>query len=135
MGHRLERIGSVIREIIGEALQRRISDPRVSPFTTITRVDVSGDLAFADVYASVMGSESDQRTTMRGLASARGMLQSLVAKQLATRSCPTIRFHLDDSIKKSIETIRELDRLKASGELGPDETPVPDEETKHEEGD
>src|SRR5258706_9804132 len=97
---RLEKMASVIRQIVSEAIMSRISDPRVSRFTSVTRVVVSADLSFADVHVSVMGSESDQRTTLRGLQSARGMVQTMVARDLSTRNCPTLRFHLDDSIKR-----------------------------------
>jgi len=122
MAYRLEKLASLIRQIVSEALQRRVSDPRVSPFTSITRVEVAADLAFADVHVSVMGTPSEQRTTMRGLQSARGMIQSMVAKGLATRTCPILRFHLDESLKKGIETVRELDRLDADRrETGDDE--------------
>jgi len=113
MGHRIERLSSLIRQIVSEAIMTKISDPRVSRFTSITRVDVAPDLSFADVYVSVMGEESQGRTTLRGLSSARGMIQSILAKQLSTRQCPALRFHLDQSIKRGIETIRQLDNLSA----------------------
>lgn len=104
-------MASVVREIVAEAIARKVSDPRVSPFTSITRVAVAADLAFADVHVSVMGDDAVQRTTLRGLQSARGMIQSVLARELSTRTCPAIRFHLDQSIKKSIETIRQIEAL------------------------
>lgn len=82
MGHRLERLGSVIRGVVSDAILSRVSDPRVSRLTSITRVNVSADLKFADVYFSVMGSEVEGRTTLRGLQSARGMIQSLLARAI-----------------------------------------------------
>src|SRR5213082_3427499 len=91
MVHRLERMASLIRQVVSEAIMSRIQDPRVSRFTSVTRVAVSPDLSFADVHVSVMGSEADQRTTLRGLQSARGMVQSMLARDLSTRHCPTLR--------------------------------------------
>jgi ribosome-binding factor A len=111
MVHRLERLASLIRQVVMEAIMRRISDPRVSPFTSVTRVEVAPDLSFADVHVSVMGSDSDQRTTLRGLQSARGMVQSMLARDLSTRHCPTLRFHLDDSIKRGIATIKKIEEI------------------------
>jgi ribosome-binding factor A len=127
MLHRLERMASVVRQVVGEAIMARISDPRVSRFTSVTRVEISADLAFADVHVSVMGSEADERTTLRGLGSARGMIQSLLAKQLSTRSCPTLRFHLDDSIKKGIDMVREIDRLAPKPDAAPDDRAAADD--------
>lgn len=114
MSHRIERVARLVRDVVSEALLQRVSDPRVSRFTSITRVGVAADLSFADVHFSVMGSEADQRTTLRGLISARGMIQSILAKSMSTRTCPTLRFHLDDSIKKGIATIRQLEELGSS---------------------
>lgn len=111
MSHRLERIASVVQAVVGDAILSRIQDPRVSRLTSVTRVSVSPDLSFTDVYVSVMGDAEQGRTTLRGLQSARGMVQSLLAHQLNTRVCPSIRFHLDESIKKGIETLRQLDAL------------------------
>lgn len=113
MHHRLERLASLVREVVSEALMNRVSDPRVSRFTSVTRVSVSPDLAFADVHVSVMGDAAAGRTTLRGLTSARGMIQTILARQLSTRQCPTLRFHLDDSIKRGMETVRQLDQMAA----------------------
>jgi len=129
MVHRLERMASLIRQVVSEAIMSRISDPRVSRFTSVTRVQVSPDLSFADVYVSVMGNEAEQRTTLRGLMSARGMVQSMLARDLSTRQCPTLRFHPDDSIKRGIEMIRQIE------DLSPPATPEsPDAETKEDSG-
>ena len=90
-----------------------LSDPRVSPLTSITNVKVTGDLRHAELLISVMGTEGQQRATMAGLNSAHGYLQTLVAKNLSTRQCPTLRFTLDDSIKQGIATLRLIDEAMA----------------------
>ncbi|HPF39574.1 MAG TPA: 30S ribosome-binding factor RbfA [Phycisphaerae bacterium] len=113
MSHRKERISNFIREIVSDAIANRINDPRVHRFTSVTRVELSPDLRLANVYVSVMGSESDGRTSIRGLESARGMIQTRVAKQINMRQCPLLRFHLDVSFKKAIDTIRTLDGVRS----------------------
>jgi len=55
MSKRMRRVEDVIKREIGTVIQNEISDPRVG-FITISRVKVTADLAFADVYVSVMGS-------------------------------------------------------------------------------
>jgi len=47
----------------------------------------------------------------------------MVAKNLQTRTCPTLRFHLDQSIKKGIATLKlieksETERAKRESESG-----------------
>ena len=50
---RTERLGQLIQEMISALiLEGRIKDPRVSSFISITRVNVSRDLSYADVYVS-----------------------------------------------------------------------------------
>lgn len=132
MSHRRERVASVIREVISDAITNRLSDPRISRFTSVTRVHVSSDLEYADVAVSVMGDEREARLTMQGLASARGAVQGLLAKRLDMRRCPLVRFELDVGIKKGFEIIRELDRLEAERRLR-DERPGADASVAEEE--
>ena len=113
MQHRPERVASIVQRIIGEAITSRLSDPRISHLASVTRVQVSGDLAHADVYVSVMGEASQADTTLRGLESAQGRIQSMVAEALAIRQVPMLRFHLDDSIKRGDETLRLIEKSTA----------------------
>lgn len=118
-------MANLIRQVVGEAILGRISDPRVSRFTSVTRVSVSADLSYADVHVSVMGSEAVQRTTLRGLQSARGLVQSMLARGLSTRHCPSLRFHLDDSIKRGIEMVRHIEHLAPTAAPGDAESGPP----------
>ncbi|MCB9852253.1 MAG: 30S ribosome-binding factor RbfA [Phycisphaerales bacterium] len=113
MAHRKERISHFVRDVVSDAIANRINDPRVHRFTSVTRVEVSPDYRVADVYVSVMGSENESKTSIRGLESARGMIQTRLAKQINMRQCPILRFHLDIGFKKAIDTIRALDEVRA----------------------
>ena len=75
MSYRLERVAHVIRDVVSDAIAGHISDPRVSRFTSVTRVEMSPDLRHAQVYVSVMGDDAEGATTMKGLDSARGMIR------------------------------------------------------------
>ena len=110
MSRRQEKVASVVRRVVGEAIAQQLHDPRISPMTSITRVEITGDLQFANVWVSVMGTEGEQRTTMAGLEHAQGRLQSLLSRALAMRQCPTLHFKLDESIKKGLETLRLIDQ-------------------------
>jgi len=110
---RPQRVANVVRAVVGHAIASKLSDPRIEPLTSVTRVEVSRDLEHAKVYVSVMGSISVQKRTMRGLASATGYLQTLVARELPIRQCPRLTFHLDDSIKRGAETIRLINETMA----------------------
>lgn len=118
MSYRLERVAHVIREVVSDAIAHHIADPRVSRFTSVTRVEMSPDLRHAQVYVSVMGDDAEGATTMKGLDSARGMIQSRLAKRLDMRQCPLLRFHLDRGLKVAAEISRQID--EALGRTSPD---------------
>jgi len=107
--YRPDKVASVIREIVGAMIAEKLQDPRISRFTSVTRVEVSGDLQNAKVYVSIMGSEVDERNTLRGLDHARGLIQRAVARGVSTRVCPQVRFVVDGSIKKAQEILRIID--------------------------
>ena len=117
MGFRLEKVASTVRAVIADALQHKLSDPRISTFSSVTRVEVTGDLMYAKVYVSVMGDEADVRNTMRGLKHATGYVQTLLAKRLNIRQCPHIVFVQDESVKVASKTIQAVDQVIA--ELNP----------------
>ena len=116
---RVEKVASIIRSVVSDAIANRLSDPRISPFASVTRVDVSGDLRHTTVFISVLGDEASGRKTMAGLEHAKGHVQSLLAKRLTTRQCPHLRFRLDESIKKGTETIRLIDQTIAEDQSVP----------------
>jgi len=109
MSHRKDRLSHVIRDVVSDAILNRVSDPRISELTSVTRVEMSPDLKIADVHVSVMGPDAEARTTLRGLKSARGMIQTRLARQLNIRQCPIIRFRLDDAFKGGLETLRQIE--------------------------
>lgn len=127
MSHRPGRVAHIIRDIVSDAICNRISDPRVSRFTSITRVELSPDMRQANVYVSVMGTPIEGETTMKGLESARGMIQTRVAKNLDMRQSPMIRLILDLSLKKGAEIltlIQESGGRHTEAITGSDQTPV-----------
>lgn len=119
MSHRIARVSHLVRDVVSDAIAHRVWDPRVSHFTSVTRVEVSSNLRAAAVYVSVMGTDAEAKKTMQGLESARGMIQTRLARRLNTRQCPILRFHLDKGLKVAIETIRRIDQKEADGPQGP----------------
>ncbi len=112
--YRKERIASVIRNVLGEAMIHRMNDPRLDPLASIARVEMTQDLQIARVFISVSGGETQERKTMSAMAHARGFLQRLVAAELSIRHCPELRFEFDEIGKKAMATLSliEQNRLK-----------------------
>jgi ribosome-binding factor A len=99
---RAQKAAEAIREVVSMAILAELNDPRVRD-VTVTYVEVSGDLRFAKVHISVMGDDSQQQLSLRGLQSAAGFLQSKIAQRIDLRYTPRLTFILDQGVKHSIE--------------------------------
>ncbi|MBC7965236.1 MAG: 30S ribosome-binding factor RbfA [Fuerstia sp.] len=100
---RTARVASMIREVVSTAILFELRDPRIKN-VTVLGADVSPDLRYAAVRISVMGDEKTAALTMHGLTSAKGYLQSKVAEYIKSRYTPELRFVLDDTVLKSVQT-------------------------------
>jgi ribosome-binding factor A len=96
---RMRRVNEAVREVLSDAI-KLLKDPRVG-FVTITDVRTSPDLRHARVYVSVLGPESERAATMDGLASAHGVLQSVVNRELRMKRTPTLEFVYDDTAERA----------------------------------
>ena len=103
--HRVARIAEAVREVASETILYEMSDPRIK-MVTVIRAEVSGDLQHAKIFVSIMGSEAEQKMTLRGLQHAAGFVQARLAKRLQTRFTPVLTFVLDKGVKNSIELSR-----------------------------
>jgi ribosome-binding factor A len=119
---RPDRVGEAVREEIAAFLAGGVKDPRVVGLVTVTAVEMSRDLAQANVFVSIYGSDEDRATTMTGLESVATGLRGRVGRALHLRIAPHITFRQDDSIARAsrIETL--LASLKPSPIAGEPES-------------
>ncbi|MCL2622032.1 MAG: 30S ribosome-binding factor RbfA [Planctomycetaceae bacterium] len=108
------KAAEAIREVVAMAILTDIKDPRVRN-ATITRVEVSGDMRYAKVFISVMGDETQEQLTLRGLQSAAGFLQTKCAKRIDTRYTPRLQFQIDAGVKNSVEITQLLKEIFPDG--------------------
>ena len=78
-----------------------LKDPRIG-LVTVTGVHVTPDLREAVVYVSVFGNEKKRDSTLVGLESAHGLLQSRVARQLKMKRTPQLRFEYDPTVERGV---------------------------------
>jgi len=108
---RTERLGQTIQEKIGSLiLEGKVKDSRVNTFLSITKVDVSKDLSFADVYVSDIRGKINEKE-VEGLQSAAGFIQSQLGATMHIRKIPRLRFHADKSIGESFDIIKKIEEL------------------------
>lgn len=99
MSQRTEQIASVIHAAVQRVIIKGLNDPRVRGLISVTKVEVTPDLAEARVYVSVLPAEHSE-LTMHGLRSAAGHIQSEIRKDVAAHRLPRLSFRLDESLKK-----------------------------------
>lgn len=92
------------------AILTELRDPRVKNVTVIG-VEVAPDMREAKILVSIMGSESQQATSLRGLKNSAGFLQSKIAERIDTRYTPKLTFVADEGVKKSLALAQILDQL------------------------
>lgn len=108
--YRKQKLESAIHQMVSEVITQQLQDPRVSPLTTVTRVEVSGDLMVSKVYLSVLGGESEESRTLAAVRHAGGRIRSIVAHELAIRQCPEMQFYLDEGVRTARETLRLIEQ-------------------------
>ena len=96
-GHRHERIAVEIRQEVGVMLAGELRDPRLTGLATVTEVRVSPDLKQARIYVSVMGTETEQASTLKGLFAASAFIKHQLSERLNLRRAPDLHFVLDHS--------------------------------------
>ena len=131
---RLEKISKLIRTAVSEVIQQDMSDPRIRGLVSVTRVEAAADLRSAKVYLSILGvTEKEQELTLKGIRHAGGFIQGQLARSLATRTCPTLQFYLDDSLKKGFEITHLLDQIALEHISHSDDSRESGEESKSQE--
>lgn len=117
MGHRKGyrrhvRVGEALREVVAEAIERRVDDPRLG-FVTVTAVDAAPDLRTAKVFVSVLGDAHG--ATLAALSDAAPLLQREIARHLRIMWTPRLSFiedtgpeeafRMDALIDKAVEDL------------------------------
>jgi ribosome-binding factor A len=142
---RANKLAKRISQIVASAIEHEIKDPRLS-MVTITDTKVTGDLHDATVFYTVLGERVDAEPDMAGaaaaLASATGVLRSMVGQRTGVRFTPTLIFvpdavptnakHFDELLARARDSDAEVARLAAGAVPAGDPDPyrVPREDTE-----
>lgn len=110
----MEKVNDLVQSELADLLRRRVKDPVLADaFLSITRVEVSPDLARARVHVSVMddaagpdGGGGAGGSVREALERTEPFLHRELARRIRIRRAPRLRFVIDESIA-------EADRLTA----------------------
>lgn len=96
---RARRLAKRIAQVVASGLEHEVKDPRLA-MVTITDAKLTADLRDATVYYTVLGetvdSPPDTTAAAAALASATGVLRSLVGRATGVRFTPTLTFRSDE---------------------------------------
>jgi ribosome-binding factor A len=107
MTQRTEQVASTLKRAVQEVLSRGIADPRVQGLITITRIEVSPDLANATVYCTVTPHKHEE-LSLHGLQSASKWIRRQVADKVRFRRMPQFRFRIDEQLLKQQEVLASI---------------------------
>lgn len=124
--NRIGRTNDDIQRVLSNLL-RNVKDPRLQKsMLSITDVQTTSDLRYAQVYISGLSIENEKEL-MKGLKSASGYLRHELGASLDLRYTPELQFHIDKSIEqgahisKIINTL-DITREDKDGASGQDES-------------
>lgn len=107
---RARRLAKRIVQIVASGLEHEVKDPRLA-MVTITDAKITADLRDATVYYTVLGETVDAPPDTAGaaaaLASATGVLRSMVGRGTGVRFTPTLTF-VPDAVPEGARRIDEL---------------------------
>ncbi|HLR36244.1 MAG TPA: 30S ribosome-binding factor RbfA [Tissierellales bacterium] len=108
---RLNRISEEIKKVTAEIINYELKDPRINNMTSVTRVDVTNDLSYANIYISVLGDDLEKEKTLEGLESAKGFIRREIGNRVELRYLPEPVFHIDKSIEQGIYISKLIDKV------------------------
>ncbi len=115
---RLEGIGKEIMRVISKVILEEVKNPKIKGLVSVTEVDVTEDLKFADVYFSILPplnsdeKQYDSEEILEALNEIKGFLRKRVAEEVDIRYTPEIRVKLDNSMENAMKITKLLNDLK-----------------------
>ncbi|MDQ1288244.1 MAG: ribosome-binding factor [Actinomycetota bacterium] len=109
---RARKLADRIHEIVAEALEKRVKDPRLG-FVTVTDTRVTGDLQHATIFYTVFGDDEEKAASAAAIESAKGVLRSEVGRRTGIRLTPTLEF-IADAIPENAAHIEKVLRVAAA---------------------
>ena len=109
---RLERINSLLKRVIAEAMFSVMQGDSVQPgLITVTGVSCGKDLRDATVRVSVFGDDALKETAMQHLRHNAKRFQQIINREVRMKFTPRLTFQLDLSLEKGDEVLAIIDKL------------------------
>ena len=97
---RNQRLGSELQKEVYEVISRKLKNPLVTEMFSIVNVDVSRDLAHANVFISVYSvDKAKSEQTFNAIKNDAKRIRYELAKTSRARTVPELHFYLDGSME------------------------------------
>lgn len=96
---RTKRISEEVKKELADIVRMELKDPRVQGLLSITSVQVTGDLRYAEVFVSYYGNKEEQVEVLNTLKKAAGFIRNELGKRLRLRFVPELLFKPDNSLE------------------------------------
>ena len=107
-----------VRRILSETLRNKVKDPVLDARVSFIEVRMSGDLAHANVYYSVLGDEEKRKDVSLSLSKAHGFFRRELGHKLHSRLTPQIHFIEDRTIAEGFAIDQLISKVVADDESG-----------------
>jgi ribosome-binding factor A len=108
--NRVRKVELRVKDEVSKIIITKLKDPRVG-FVTVTAVEMTADLKSAQIFISVMGTQSQKTETISSLNDASKYIRAEMNQRIKLRYSPSITFRLDDTIDRAIRIGRILEDL------------------------
>ena len=105
LSKRSEQLEKCLKREINNIIYRKINDPRIK-FVTITRIKVSSDLKYADIFVTIFNDEAQQKKALKGLKNATKFIRGELGKDLKLRYVPNIEFKIDEDLEHQYRLLK-----------------------------
>lgn len=116
---RLDRVNSLLKEVIYEVIHTDVRNPHINKFVSVTKVDTSADLHHAKVYISMIATDAEKEQVLHALESAAGYIAVQASRKVQLRYFPQLTFRIDhtaDEHMKIEKILSEIEQEKRSRE-------------------
>ena len=115
MTQRTDQVASTLKRATQEILSRGLAAPRVQGLITVTRVDVSADLANATLFCSITPHKHEE-LSMHGLKSASKWVRRQVSDKVRFRRMPKFTFKVDEQLQRQQEVLASIAEARQEDE-------------------
>lgn len=110
--HRIDRISEEVKKVVSDIIRNDLNDPRIATLCSVVAAEVTPDLRYAKIFISVLGSDEEKQSTMKGLTSAAGFIRRELGRTIDLRYSPEVIFELDKSIEHGAYINKLLNEVK-----------------------